>query len=104
MDVNKAISMAVRAGKVNFGYKQSSDMMKAGKAKLVILASNCPEKMRVEISLLSQLSNIPVFQYASSNVDLGVVCGRHHPVVAMALTEFGDSENLMRLVKGVDVK
>ncbi len=103
-DMNKAILLAVKTGKVNMGYKQTLEMMKGGKAKLVILAANCPEEMRAKIDLYSKLSNTPIFQYVSSSIDLGVACGRHHPIAAMALAEFGDSEALVRLVKGADVK
>ncbi|MEM3736705.1 MAG: 50S ribosomal protein L30e [Candidatus Bathyarchaeia archaeon] len=102
--MNKAILMALKAGKARFGCKQALEMLKSGKAKLVILASNCPEKVRAEVNMLAKLSNTPVFQYPSSSTDLGVACSRTHTVAAMALAEIGESETLMRLVKGVDIK
>jgi len=104
VDINKALLMAVRTGKVTFGYKQTLEMMRGGKAKLVVLASNCPEKVRAEVNLLSRLNSIPVFQYQSSSIDLGVVCGRSYTVTAMALTELAGLDALKGLVEGANVK
>ena len=46
IDVNKQIQMAVRTGKVALGVKEALTA-KFAKAKLLILASNCPETNRM---------------------------------------------------------
>ena len=49
VDVNKQIRMAVKTGKVDFGTKSALSSVRQSKAKLVILASNCPGTERDDI-------------------------------------------------------
>ena len=44
MDLNKALRLAIDTGDVHLGSKQSSRAVNSGSAKLIILASNCPEE------------------------------------------------------------
>ncbi len=59
VDVNKQIEMAVRTGKVSFGVKEALDAARFAKAKLLIMASNCPEPHKQNIL---QYGNSPRFQ------------------------------------------
>ena len=43
MDLNKSLRAAIDTGNVFVGSKQACKAIEAGSAKLVILASNCPE-------------------------------------------------------------
>lgn len=43
IDIDKAISLAVKTGKVSFGANMALQNAKTGKAKMIILASNCPK-------------------------------------------------------------
>ena len=43
MDINKSLRLAIDSGEVHVGSKQACKSVESGKAKLVIIASNCPE-------------------------------------------------------------
>jgi large subunit ribosomal protein L30e len=103
VDVNKAILMATRTGKVIYGFKQTLDTVRNGKAKMVILASNCPSAMRRELERCANIAAIPIYQYGKSSVDLGVACGKSFVIAAMAIREPGDSE-ILKLVEEKVVK
>ncbi len=94
VDVNKQIRLAVKTGKVEFGSKTVSSNVSHARAKLVILAHNCAEETRDEIVYQAGLSEIPVFVFQGSSLDLGALCERPFPVSAMIVREPGDSEVL----------
>jgi large subunit ribosomal protein L30e len=103
IDVNKAIVTAVKTGKVILGSKRTIDAVRTGKAKLVILASNCPPTVRGDIEYYARLSKIPVYIYQGNSIDLGETCGKVFTVAAMAIREPGDSE-ILKLVEESDVQ
>ncbi|MFH1327923.1 MAG: 50S ribosomal protein L30e [Candidatus Bathyarchaeota archaeon] len=103
-DVNKAISLAVKTGKVTFGFKSTLGSIRSGKAKLIVLASNCPEQNKKEISNLSNISNIQIFQCENSSQDLGSICGKRFPVTAMVVGGVSESDLLKKLAKVENVE
>ncbi len=40
--INSRLQLVIKSGKYVLGYKQAQKMIRQGKAKLVILANNCP--------------------------------------------------------------
>ena len=46
IDIDKAIASAVKTGKVSFGANAALLNAKTGKAKMIVLASNCPKKVK----------------------------------------------------------
>jgi large subunit ribosomal protein L30e len=98
IDINKAIATAVKTGKTQFGAKSAVKSAKAKKAKLVIIASNCPPEFRVDIENYCQLAEIPVSVYKGSSLDLGAVCGKPFEVSALTVKEPGDS-NILKITE-----
>jgi large subunit ribosomal protein L30e len=94
IDVDKAIATAVKTGKVSFGANAALQNAKAGKAKMVILASNCPKDIKEEIEYNCKLSNVPVMTYKGVSMDLANVCSKPFIVSALSIRETGDSEIL----------
>ncbi|MCJ7456748.1 50S ribosomal protein L30e [Candidatus Bathyarchaeota archaeon] len=94
MDVNKQISMVVKTGKVELGCKEATDAVKTAKARLIIIASNCPEPHKSNILYNAKLSEVPVYVYSGTSVDLGTACERRFLVAAITVKEPGDSEIL----------
>lgn len=94
MDLNKQISMAVKTGKVELGCKEATDAAKAGKARLIVISSNCPEPLRSSIVYNAKLSEVPVYIYSGTSMDLGVACEKPFLVTALTVKEPGDSEIL----------
>ncbi len=94
VDVNKQVQMAVRTGKTSFGVKEALDEARMGKAKLLILASNCPEPYKADILHYAKQSDTPTYIYQGTSFDLGASCGKLFSVAALAIREPGDSEIL----------
>uniref|UniRef100_A0A674J2V6 Large ribosomal subunit protein eL30 n=1 Tax=Terrapene triunguis TaxID=2587831 RepID=A0A674J2V6_9SAUR len=47
--INSRLQLVMKSGKYVLGYKQTLKMIRQGKAKLVILANNCPALRKSEI-------------------------------------------------------
>ncbi|MCD6445255.1 50S ribosomal protein L30e [Candidatus Bathyarchaeota archaeon] len=100
VDVDKAIVTAVKTGKVSFGAKSAIQYAKTGKAKIIILASNCPKNLREDIKYYCKLSKIPLLTYKGSSIDLAALCGKPFVISALSIREPGDSEILKVMKKG----
>ncbi len=94
IDIDKAISTAVKTGKVSFGANAALQNAQAGKAKLIILAANCPRNVRDEIERYCGLSDVPLITHRGSSLDLAAVCGKPFTISALSIREPGDSEIL----------
>jgi large subunit ribosomal protein L30e len=71
MDIDRGIRVAVDTGNVILGSDKSIQELKLGKGKLVILAGNCPKDIREDVEQYSKLSDITVYNYDGTSVDLG---------------------------------
>ncbi len=94
IDMDKAISTAVKTGKVSFGTNAALQSAKIGKTKMIILASNCPKDIKEDIEYYSKISGIPVIVYKGASMDLAEVCKKPFIVSALTVRETGDSEIL----------
>jgi large subunit ribosomal protein L30e len=100
IDIDKAVSTVVKTGKVSFGANSAVQSAQTGKAKLVILAANCPKEVRDDVERYSKLSNLPVITYKGSSLDLAAACGKPFSVSALSIREPGDSEILKLIETG----
>ncbi|MFA5363966.1 MAG: 50S ribosomal protein L30e [Candidatus Bathyarchaeia archaeon] len=98
IDINKAIVTTVKTGKIQLGANSALKSAKTKKAKLIIIASNCPPVFREGIEHYCQLSEIPVSIYKGSSLDLGAVCGKPFEVSALTIKEPGDS-NILKITE-----
>ena len=94
MDLNKQINMVVKTGKVELGCIKATDAAKTGKARLIMISSNCPEPHKSSILYNAKLSEVPVYVYAGTSTDLGVACEKPFLVAALTVKDPGDSEIL----------
>ncbi len=99
IDFNRQINIAIKTGKMEFGCRSASVAAKLGKAKLIILASNCPEKYKSEILSDAKGSGVPTHIHNGTSRNLGSVCGKPFIVAAITVREPGDSE-ILRLAEG----
>ncbi len=98
IDVIKAIRMAVDTGKVELGADKTEKNIKNGKGKIILISENCPQNRKNNIEYYSRLSDIPVYYFKGSNMELGEACGKPFSVSAMVVFEQGDS-NIFKLIK-----
>jgi large subunit ribosomal protein L30e len=91
MDLDRGIRVAVDTGNVTLGSDKSIQALKIGKGKLVIIADNCPEEIEEDVIEYARLSEIPIYTYGGSSVELGSVCGKPFTVASMIINDPGDS-------------
>jgi len=91
MDFNLSLRRALKTGKVFLGQNSTRTCITDGKARLVVVASNCPSDFR---KYLETVKNVPVHVYAGSGVQLGMACGKPFLVSALAVAEPGESDIL----------
>jgi len=90
MDFNASLRKAVKTGTVFLGQNKTRECIEEGKAKLVVMAKNSPETVKD----LVKESDIPVYIYEGSSVQLGKACGMPYVVSALAVIEPGESDIL----------
>ena len=98
VDLIKAISVTIRTGKLTFGFNESMEALRTGKAKLLIISENCPVDKKEKVTSYAKILNIPCLSHQGSSYDLGAICGKKFSVSIAAVREPGDSE-ILNLVK-----
>ena len=94
IDVDKAIGTAVKTGKVVLGANETVKNAQSGKAKLIVIAANCPVQTRGDIEYYGGLSGVNIVVYRGTSIDLGMACGMPFMVSALSVKEPGDSDIL----------
>jgi large subunit ribosomal protein L30e len=86
--------MALNTGRVRLGSKIAVREIRRGRAKIAIVSSNCPERIKETIMNQGKLSQIPVITHSKDSLDLGVLCGKPFPVSSIVINDPGDSRIL----------
>ena len=94
IDIEKAIATAVKTGKVSFGANTALRNAKMGKAKMIILAANCPKNIKEQVEYYGKISKVPTMTYKGTSIDLAAVCNKLFIISALTVRETGDSEIL----------
>lgn len=92
LDLNKAIRNTIQTGKVHIGSNQALSAVDSAQAKAVVLAKNCPDTVRDQIT-----GRVPVIEYPGMSVDLGTLCGKPFAIAAITVIEPGESEIMSAL-------
>jgi len=82
----------MKSGKTTLGYKSTVKSLRQGKAKLIIISSNCPPLRKSEIEYYAMLARTGVHHYSGNNIDLGTACGKYFRCSVLAVTDPGDSD------------
>ena len=101
IDVDKAIATAVKTGKVSFGANMALQNAKTGKAKMIVLASNCPKDIKEQVEYYGKISKVPVMKYRGTSMDLAAVCNKLFIISALSIRETGDSE-ILKLIESTE--
>merc|ERR1711988_1862995 len=92
--INSRLQLVIKSGKFSMGYKSTLKTLRAAKAKLVIISSNCPPLRKSELEYYSMLSKCSVHHYAGTNNDLGTACGKYFRISCLSILDAGDSDIL----------
>ncbi len=98
VDIDKAISTAVKTGKVVLGAESAVKNAQTGKAKVIVVSANCPSEIRSDIEYYAGLSGVKVMVYDGTSIDLGMTCKKPFTVSALTVKEAGDSD-ILKLIE-----
>jgi len=101
--IDKSLIAAIKTGKVAIGTNKSLKLAKTGKAKLLILAKNCPSTIYERMKFYANLANIPLYVYSGSNKSLGAACGKSFGIFSLAVEKPGSSE-ILKIIGASDVR
>jgi len=84
----------MKSGKAVLGYKASLKSLRKGKAKMILISSNCPPLRKSEIEYLAMLAKTQVHHYSGDNTALGTACGKLFNCSILSIVDAGDSDIL----------
>lgn len=88
IDEARALKSAAQTGSVVVGIKEVWAAIRSKKARLVVIANNCPDPK------LAQERSVKVHRFGGTNADLGAACGKAFSVSALAVLDAGESNIL----------
>jgi large subunit ribosomal protein L30e len=89
---NAKISLAMKSGKFCLGFNQAMGTLRAGRSKVIVVASNCHPVKKAELEYYCMLSKTPMHHYNGTNLDLGTACGKQFRTTVLSVTDVGDSD------------
>ena len=93
-NINNKLKLVIQSGKYKIGYKNTLKSLRAGQARLILIANNCPAIRRTELEYYAVLAKADVHHFDGNNIELGTACGRLFSVSAMVVSDPGDSDIL----------
>jgi len=91
MDFNTSLVRALKTGSVVLGPVRTQKCVKEGKAKMIIVAGNCPATTRTKIA---RCKNPFIHTFEGSCTELGGICGKPFSVSTLAIINPGESNIL----------
>jgi large subunit ribosomal protein L30e len=91
MDFNASLRRAIKTGDVLLGQNKTEECIESGKARMVVVASNCPAEFMQSLKIREGLF---VHTFEGSSVALGKACGKPFMVSALAVLDPGESDIL----------
>jgi large subunit ribosomal protein L30e len=85
MGLTEDVQAAVKAGKAVIGYRRSLKEIKSGKPKLVVIANNMPQDMRVSVEKNANVSKLEVKTFEGTSTQLGIICGKSFPISTLVI-------------------
>jgi len=101
--INSRLALVMKSGKYALGMKQSLKSLRQGKAKLIMIASNCPQLRKSEIEYYAMLAKTGVHHYNGNNIELGTACGKYFRCCVLSITDPGDSDIIRSMPEGGEV-
>ncbi len=94
MNLETQLKLAMETGKVKLGSNSAIKLLKLGKAKLLIIANNCPENIRKDIEYYASLTETPIYKFKGNNKELASLCKKPFPVSVLTIEDPGESRIL----------
>ncbi|MBD3227780.1 MAG: 50S ribosomal protein L30e [Candidatus Lokiarchaeota archaeon] len=101
VNLEKALRITLKTGKVIIGSKRSLKAIKKGQLRMIIKANNCPKRISSDIDKYCNEfePKIDVYDFKGSSWDLGFLCGKPYMISVLGIVSAGDSE-ITKLIRG----
>jgi large subunit ribosomal protein L30e len=83
--MSEELRSALEEKNIVIGSRQAIKHLKLKKAKLIVIASNCPDNVKRDIEHYSKLTGIKVENFDGTAKQLGVFCGKPFPIATLAV-------------------
>jgi len=90
-ELEREIKNLVRTGRFILGARKSVRALLLGKAKAVVVADKILPAVEADVVHYAKLGGVPVIRFPGTSYELGLACGRQHPVSVIAVLDFGES-------------
>jgi large subunit ribosomal protein L30e len=91
MDIKTELTVLRRTGKFVMGFRQSYLAMLRRESKVVLVAKDCPEEFRRELSSASRMTGVQVVETDLSSLELGRLLGKPFHASTVAVLDPGTS-------------
>jgi len=78
------LKKALKEKDIIFGTKSTIKRLKLGKAKVVLIASNCPSKVKEDIEYYAKLSGVKIIKLDIPDLEVGMICKKRHSVAVLS--------------------
>ncbi|XP_042770071.1 60S ribosomal protein L30-like [Panthera leo] len=89
--INFRLQLVMKSGKYMLGYTQTMKMIRHGKAKLVILANNCPALRKAEIENYAMSAKTCVHHDSRNDTELGPACEKYYRACTVTIIDPDES-------------
>ena len=100
-DINARLQRVFKSEKYSLGYNTTLKTLLQGKAKLIVIANNCPALRKSEVEHHARLAKTGVHYFHGDNIELGTACGRYYRVSCLAITDPGDSDKFIDIMAAI---
>lgn len=94
VDAGKELRRAVDTGKVLFGKRQVEKSILKGNCRLVIISNNAEKQGKERVKQICKTGNTPLFEFNSTGLEIGRVCGKPFVVSFAGIEDEGKSKVL----------
>lgn len=91
MDIKTELTVLRRTGRFVLGFRQSYLSMLRRESKAVLVARDCPERFRAELSAASKMTGIQLIETGLSSMELGRLLGKPFHASTVAVIDPGSS-------------
>ncbi len=90
-ELEREIKNLMRTGKFILGARKSLKVLLLGKAKAIVVADKILPAIEADVNYYARLGGVPLIRFPGTSYELGLACGRQHPVSVIAVLDFGES-------------
>lgn len=102
MNIKKELEVIRRTGKVVLGYRQSYLSVLNRKAKIILIANNCPKELEQKLEIASRITGIPMIKMDINSDEVGYLLGKPFRVAVVSVIDPGSSSIVEEVAEEVE--